>query len=307
MTSDGIYPTVIYTTSFKNGVHCKQWNGKEWVSFGTFPEVKERGFVAIKHHFLSQAFYALVQDGMSWKVFKKEVDQWEVISEMILSTRLFVSPTLSFIDSIPYIYEQHHSTREINMYVDQNGILQPTTIAGKEQVASDFRMHRNSMEYYGAYLSKNNRFRSFKVYKWGTKTKSKKIKKGVNKKEVEKIIDLMEYNSKLYIHWLDQSWNLHSAVYNEYKDHWKEITQQDSSDGLGFYFTSNQSYVTKSKTNDLPVFFEFDGKKWKSGVQIGDTKIFHGSTVRLVEGLGASYYLLNCTEGGDCVVQEIDN
>lgn len=307
MTSGGQGPIVIYTTSFENGVHVKQWKDKEWTDFGNFPEVVERGFVAIEYTLLGGAYYALVQDGLTWMILKKEDSEWKDYSKVTFhpDSVYFSHPTLSFIGEEPYVYERHYRTQELHMYENRNGVLVKQQLPHKDKVTSSFAAFRNGADFIGAYTTYARGFKGFNYHAWGTSMKMDNLSKGVDKKDVAEVLSLEEYNGKIYLHWLDKSWDLHTAYYYEYKNMWSELEHDDPTNGLGHYFADDQSYVTKSRDNDMPIFHKFDGKKWLKGEEIGSTKIFHGRNVELVYGGFSSYYLLQFDPQGKCIVQEI--
>jgi hypothetical protein len=307
MESNGVEPIVLYTTYNHNEVNCKMWDGQEWVAFGVFPSVKNRGQVNLELH--NRNGYALLQGGDGWSLYekKKGSEKWEVFgTPNFAGTSDLSHPTLTFIEGNPVIYERHYREDRVDMFKYQNGeILNLKAVSQFTDVNDDFTMVSNTEDQMimGWTTADKGDLQLFEINKSGDETSQKTITKGLKTKEVKRIQDLFYHKGTLYLYYLNSSWELKVGKYNRSTAKWEMMDSGSTIDGLGFYQANDLSFVTKSRDNDLPVFYKYNGSSWAKEVEIGKEKIFHGLEVKLAEALG-EYYLLNFNAKGETLVQK---
>lgn len=307
MVGDGIDPIVLYTTYNHNEVNCKTWDGQDWVAYGTFPAVKNRGQVNLELY--KGNAYALVQGGEGWSLYEKKSDSqsWKVFGQAnFAGSSDFSQPTLTFIEGNPVVYERHYREDKVDMYKYQNGKFYNLAGVGQlTDVSDDFRMVSNQDDkmVMAWTTSDKGELQLVELNKTGEETAQKTITKGLKTKEVKEVQDLFYYKGSLYLYYFNSGWELMVAKYNDSDSKWEMNKATEKIDGLGFYQANDLSFVTKSRDNDLPVFYKYNGKNWLAGKEIGTEKIFHGREVRLAEGLG-EYYLLNFNAKGETLIQK---
>lgn len=309
MASNGIEPVVLYTTYNKKAIKAKMWDGQEWVEYGKFPEVNNRGTVHLEYY--KKSFYALVQTGEGWCIFKRkdEKSDWELYGNAnFASVHEFGNPHLIFIEDNPVIFEQDLSTKKVTCYKYQNGTYLKAGIFNElKHVNDDFTMISKKDDHmvFGWTSIENESLHIFEVEKQAGETKQKSITKGLKAREVKEIVKLFYDKGRLKIYYLGDGYALKIAVFNDTKQKWSHIETSQQISDLGFYFAKDGAMITKSRENDLPVFYNYTGNDdWKKGETIGTTKLVQGLPVMLEEALD-EHYLLNFTADGDCVVQKI--
>ncbi len=307
MVGDGIDPIVLYTTYNHNEIKCKTWDGQEWVAYGAFPAIEKRGYVNIELY--KGNAYALVQAGEGWSLFerKNNSEKWVVFGNAeFAESSVFATPTLTFIEGNPIVYERHYREDKVTMYKYQNGKFYNLAGVGQlTDVSDDFRMVSNQDDKMVMAWTTSDKgdLKLFEINKSGEETTEKTITKGLKTKEIKEIQDLFYHKGSLFLYYLNSSWELQVAKYNESSAKWEMNKTTEVIDGLGFYQANDLSFVSKSRENDLPVFYKYNVTTWAPGIEVGTEKIFHGREVKLAEGLG-EYYLLNFNAKGGTIIQK---
>ncbi|MFT5600202.1 MAG: hypothetical protein ACI9N1_000436 [Flavobacteriales bacterium] len=307
MISDGVGPIVIYTTFNQNDVKCKQWDGQEWVTFGTFPKFDNRGTVVIAKN--KKQFYALVQNEKTWSILTKKGESWKVLGTLSGADDLS-TPTLTFIDEVPVVYEVHYRNSTVMAHTFKGGkfINISSTLEGLGKVKSDFVMlGKKENHMILAYTSYDkNSLELFEINQDGTETNQKTITKGLKTKDIGTISSMFYSKGKLHLIYAGKDDLYKHFTYNESSEKWEEVAQgKESHSGLGLYMAADLSFVSKYFDNDLPVFYKYNGTNWDAGIELGSIKIYQGETVKLAEALG-EYYLLNDTAKDGYVIQKIN-
>lgn len=304
MISSGDSPVVLYTTYEFNGVHCKEWNGKEWKAFGSFPEIKERGFVNLEMY--KGGYYAIIQEGSIWSLFKLNQDEmsWDRLASLDDSSDHFLSrPELAFNNGNPVIYEQHYASKELRIFSLQGEQLEPLILSDLDKIASDF-VYDYDETLNASMMTWLNQKGHLEMYFVNAQSEVSNQMKGLDKKDVSSPLGFRTINNEIYFFWLKKNYQLACAQLDEEKNEWV-ISESASFGHLNYQFSNDDSMISVDRDSQLPVFNRIENEGWAKDTTVGKKKIESNKTIRLVLA-DESFFMLAFDLEGNTIVQTFD-
>lgn len=295
-------PIVIYTTYLRPGVHCKKWNGSNWVTFGEFPEIKDRGFVDIENN---NGYKALVQAGNIWSVYEldEKAMKWNKVSSIDFKEESLLSePTLTFNNGNPVIYEQHYRTKELHIFSQKGTEIKALNLDGKDRIDSYFKYFYSDKNNESVMAWINNKD-VLEIFFVDSEGESKKSIKGFKKKDVKEIVELKEHNGKYFLFWLDKSWDLRCSEYFPALSKWVEVVNQEKLGMISYNVANDNSLISVSRESELCVYNKYNGKSWEKGEILGTEKTEKNKMLKLIKIKGTNYYLSSDLDG-NCVIRK---